>query len=256
MQMGLEEKVALITGSHRGTGEIIAKQLQEEGAKVIFHGLTESDLQSFDENDLCVWGDIGTQSGSDQVLSQVRQLADTVHILVNNYGTAGRGGWQKSTSEDWIDLYEKNTLSAVRMIEGTLPLMMHAGYGRIVNLGTVGSTRPNTRMPHYYASKGALANLTISLMKELSGTGITVNLVSPGLIRTPEVEESFLVRGQKNGWGNTFEEIEHHIADNPLGRISTREEVADLVVFLSSNRASFINGQNIRIDGGALDIVQ
>jgi NAD(P)-dependent dehydrogenase (short-subunit alcohol dehydrogenase family) len=111
-------------------------------------------------------------------------------------------------------------------------------------------------MPHYYAAKGALATMTVSLAKELGGTGITVNLVSPGLIRTPEVEAAYLERGRRKGWGQTWEEIEPRVAaDIPIGRIVCREEVADLVLFLASPLSDAIHGQNIRIDGGALDIV-
>ena len=114
-------------------------------------------------------------------------------------------------------------------------------------------------MPHYYASKGALATLTVSLAKELAGSAITVNTVSPGLIRTAEVEAQYRAVAKRKGWGESWAEIEAGImaegGANPLGRIARVEEVADLVVFLASDRAGFINGQNIRIDGGAVDIV-
>jgi NAD(P)-dependent dehydrogenase (short-subunit alcohol dehydrogenase family) len=102
--------------------------------------------------------------------------------------------------------------------------------------------------------------MNVGLAQELSDTGITVNLVSPGLIRTTEVEQAFLTKAVKAGWGDTFEAAETMIvkeyAPNPLGRMATREEIADVVVFVCSQRASFINGQNIRVDGGALGIVQ
>jgi 3-oxoacyl-[acyl-carrier protein] reductase len=114
-------------------------------------------------------------------------------------------------------------------------------------------------MPHYYAAKGALANFTVSLAKTLKGTGITVNLVSPGLIRTAEVEARFTETARKRGWGETFEEAESKLTeayfDNPMERFATREDVAAAVIFLASAQAGFINAQNIRVDGGALDIV-
>ena len=143
------------------------------------------------------------------------------------------------------------------MVQRFCPKMQKGG--RVINLGTVGSTRPNSVMPHYYAAKGALATLTVNLSKELGPNGITVNLVSPGLIRTPEVESHYLTRALESGWGDDFETAEEKITEeffpNPLKRIATREEVADLVLFLASARAFFINGQNIRVDGGAVDIV-
>jgi NAD(P)-dependent dehydrogenase (short-subunit alcohol dehydrogenase family) len=98
--------------------------------------------------------------------------------------------------------------------------------------------------------------MTVSLAKEVAGTGVRVNLVSPGLIRTPEVEARFLEEGRAKGWGTTWEEVEPHVArDIPIGRIVRREEVADLVAFLASPRADALHGQNIRIDGGALDVL-
>ncbi len=114
-------------------------------------------------------------------------------------------------------------------------------------------------MPHYYASKAALANLTSSLAKEVGELGITANLVSPSLIRTEEVETYYMRIAIENGWGSTFKEAEKSIvssyAPNPMGRMATRLEVANVVLFLASSRASFINGQNIKVDGGALDLI-
>ena len=107
--------------------------------------------------------------------------------------------------------------------------------------------------------KGALANLGVSLTQELAGTGITVNTVSPGLIHTPDLEAGYRIRANKKGWGDNWSEIERHIVredfPNPCERLCTREEVADLVLFLCSENAGFINGQNIRIDGGAIAYV-
>ena len=104
--------------------------------------------------------------------------------------------------------------------------------------------------------KQALANMSVGLAKEVAGTGIRVNLVSPGLILTPEVQAAYLAKGKRAGWGDTWEQIEPHVAkDIPIRRIARREEVAALVTYLCSPLADAIHGQNIRIDGGSLDIV-
>ncbi|MFV2089224.1 MAG: SDR family NAD(P)-dependent oxidoreductase [Pseudomonadales bacterium] len=264
MQLQLEGKTALVTGSYRGTGLIIARQLLAEGVEVWVHGLETGQAEAAVQElggGIPVTGDITTEAGSESLFGALADhrrgtLGDCPEILINNYGTATPGGWTSSNSGDWIDAYQNNVLSAGRLIAHFLPAMKEASWGRIINLGTVGSTRPNARMPHYYAAKGALATMTISLAKEVAGTGIRVNLVSPGLILTPEVRAAYLASGKKKGWGSTWEEVEPHIArDIPIGRIVTREEVAALVTFLSSPLADGIHGQNIRIDGGALDIL-
>lgn len=266
MDLNLENKNVLITGSNRGTGNDIAKAFLEEGARVFVHSLSEGASETACEalaNDLALplWGDITTDVGADQVLAQYL-AQDFAHgqqldVLINNYGEARRGKWSTTSTEDWIKLYDINTLSIVRMVQRFLPHMPNNG--RIINLGTIGSTRPNSMMPHYYAAKGALATLTVSLSKEAGARGITVNLVSPGLIRTPEVESSYLERAKKEGWGDSFQAAEAKITENyfpnPLGRIATRREVSNVVLFLSSELASFVNGQNIRVDGGAVDYV-
>jgi 3-oxoacyl-[acyl-carrier protein] reductase len=260
VDLELKGKVVMVTGSNRGTGLVIARAFEQEGAQVIVHSMAEQQRsEEWSDQVIAVSGDITTDEGAQAVLNQVNSHCDALDVLVNNYGTGQAGTWNSASSNDWVEVYQKNTLSVLRMVQAFSPAMAARKNGRIVNLGTIGSTRPNRQMPHYYASKGALANMTVSLAKELSGTGVTVNLVSPGLIRTPEVESGFLKRAQQAGWGNTFDEAESEIAaaffPNPLNRIATREEIADVVVFLASRRASFINGQNIRVDGGAVDIV-
>lgn len=257
MKLGLNNRTALVTGSHRGTGQIIAKQLLEEGATVLVHGLQPGQAEASVEEiggGIAVSGDITRDDGAD-ALAQL--CADhQVDILINNYGTADPGSWSESSADDWIEAYQKNVLSAQRMIRHLLPPMQQRGWGRIINLGTVGSSRPNARMPGYYAAKGALANMTVGLAKEVADSGVRVNLVSPGLILTPEVEAAYLAKGQREGWGNSWAEVEPHVAkDIPIRRIARRQEVAALVAFLSSDVADAIHGQNIRIDGGAVDIV-
>ncbi|HQN42401.1 MAG TPA: SDR family oxidoreductase, partial [Pseudomonadales bacterium] len=171
-------------------------------------------------------------------------------------GAAEAGQWGELTTADWLASYQLNVLSASRMIDAWLPGMKQQGWGRILQLGTLGTDRPGGSMPHYYAAKGALLTLTLGLAQSLPASGITVNILSPGLILTPEVEASFRRRAQRQGWDGDWSQIEARSVQerhpNLIGRIARRDEVADLALFLVSERASFITGQNIRIDGGAL----
>ena len=263
MHIDLKGKTALVTGSNRNTGTIIAEALQASNANVIVHS-NASDGSAADTArslgcDHWVEGDIATDDGCTAVLAGLESKAGGVDILVNNYGTASFGKWDSTDSGDWLDMYQKNVLSVARLVRGTVPVMKKRQWGRIVNLGTIGSHRPGHVMPHYYSAKGALATLGVSLTQELAGTGITVNTVSPGLIRTPDLEAGYRARAEKKGWGDEWADIEKHIVEqdfpNPCGRLANREEIAHLVVFLCSDQAAFINGQNIRIDGGAIAYV-
>jgi NAD(P)-dependent dehydrogenase (short-subunit alcohol dehydrogenase family) len=257
MDLGLSGRSVLVTGSYRGTGQIMARTFLDEGADVWVHGLEPGQAEAAVEalgGGRPVTGDIRTEAGSDALIEAL--AGHTPDVLINNYGAVERGRWVSSDSDAWIAAYQLNVLSAARLINYCLPAMKSMDQARIINLGTVGSTRPNAGNPHYYAAKGALATMTVSLAKEVAGTNIRVNLVSPGLILTPEVQAAYMETGARKGWGNTWEEVEAHVAkDIPIGRIVTREEVASLVAFLASPLADGIHGQNIRVDGGSLDIV-
>lgn len=256
MDLQLNGRTALVTGSHRGTGLIIARTLLAEGVDVFVHGMTAEQAQAAVEQldgGIPLSGDITSEAGSRELIEALPRTPD---ILINNYGTAEPGKWHNTSTEDWLELYQKNVLSATRLIQHCLEDLREREWGRIINLGTVGSTSPNSRSPHYYSAKGALATMTISLAKEVAGTGITVNLVSPGMIATPEVIDSYLAAGKRNGWGEDWDSVQQHVArDIPIRRLVTREEVADLVVYLCSPRADGIHGQNIRVDGGGLGTV-
>lgn len=266
MDLDLEDKVALVSGAHRGTGSEIARELAREGAHVLVHGFEpgqakhvvdaiRADGGRADE----VWGEIRDDAGASAVHAAALALAPRVDILVNNYGVAEGGGWFRSDTADWIDQYQKNVLSAVRLVEAFVPAMRQTGFGRVIFLSTIGATRPAARMAHYYAAKTALLAASVSLAQHVANTGITVNTVSPGLIATDEVRAMLARTAEREGLAGSDDEKERaaieRIAPNPIGRAARTEEVAALVAFLASGRAGYIHGQNIRIDGGAVGIV-
>ena len=151
-------------------------------------------------------------------------------------------------------------LSGVRLAQRLTPGMRERGFGRVVFVGTVGTVRPAARMPHYYAAKAALPSVTLSLAKELSGSGVTVNLVSPGIVATDEVLERFAARARERGLGTDRASVERVILEefmpNPTGRVGGPEDVGALVAFLCSERAAYVNAANVPIDGGAADAVR
>lgn len=263
MDLGLTGKTALVSGAHRGTGAVIARQLAQEGAVVAVHGPAEGDsdqvVHEIEQSGLTVFavhGDLTTDEGADLAIRQVSKKSAPPHILVNNWGGVAPGRWAETDAKTWHADYERNVLSMVRLSSRVADHMKERGAGRIISLGTLGTIQPAARTPHYYAAKSALAAASASLARELGPYGITVNLVSPGLIRTDEVETHFKARAERKGWGSDWAEIEKRAMEemgggNPSGRMSTREEVAAAVLFLAGEPASHISGINLRVDGGA-----
>ena len=267
MDLGLSGKRALVTGSNRGTGAVIARVLAAEGATVLLHGNAAGDqeriaaeLARAGHAAHAVSGDITTDAGAASLVDQVTALLGGLDILVNNFGQPSGSKWTTAVTDDFIASYQANALSAVRMIRAFLPDMRERAFGRVIQITTIGTTRPNSRMPDYYAAKAALANMTVSLAKEVSGSGVTVNTVSPGLIHTAETEAYLRSLAARRGWGGEWAEIEargvQEITQSRASRMARPEEVAALVAFLASTQAAHLHGANFRIDGGATDVVQ
>ncbi|MDA0954854.1 MAG: SDR family oxidoreductase [Proteobacteria bacterium] len=260
MDLQLRGRTALVTGAYRGTGRAIAEGLAREGVQVWLHGFdrsaTEAACQGIENARPLV-----NALDSDEAIAELLATlgAQGLDILVNNYGRASRGQLTPFKLDAWLEMYEVNVLSAARLSSALLPKLEASKAGRIIHLGTIGALKPAAENPHYYAAKGALATLTVSMAQALAGTRIRVNLVAPGIIRTEEVVEMLTRRARQEGLATDWASVEAHATrhwyPNLLGRLAEREEVADLVTFLASDRAAFLHGQLLRIDGGAIPIV-
>ena len=266
MDLGLDGKVALVTGSYRGTGTGIARMLAAEGATVLVHGFTPGQAEATvaampDHGGRCrvVTGDIGSDAGTDALVAQVRDTVGRVDIVVNNYGVAEGRDWATSDAGTWHASYDTNVVTAVRVTRAFLPDMQAAGWGRVVFVSTVGATRPGDRIPEYYAAKGALPSIAVSLSKHLAGTGITANCVSPGIIATAEIVERFTEQARRQGTPTDWPSVERLILDsrmaNPSGRVATPDDIGRFVAFVVSEPGWHLNGAHLRFDGGAADAV-
>jgi NAD(P)-dependent dehydrogenase (short-subunit alcohol dehydrogenase family) len=265
MNLELDGKVALVTAAYRGTGAGIARVLAAEGATVLVHGhepgQPDATLASIvDTGGRChaVVGDLRTEEGTASVVRAARDAVDRVDIVVNNFGMPDGSDWDTSDTESWHGSYETNVVSAVRITQAFLPDMRTTNWGRIVFLATVGATRPGDGIPEYYAAKGALPSVAVSLAKHLAGTGITVNCVSPGIIATPEVVERFTERARRDGLGTDWASVQERMLEampNPSGRVPMPEDVGRFVAFVVSEPGWHLNGAHLRFDGGAAGVV-
>lgn len=258
MDLRLSGRRALVTGSYRGTGAGIARSFAAEGAHVLVHGFEAgqpdavvAEIEAGGGSCEAVIADIGDDAGA----AALADAAGEVDIVVANYGAPVGSAW--SSMDDWAAEWDRNVLSAVRVVQPFTAGMVDRGWGRVVVIGTVGSRMPGTHNPGYYAAKAGLPVLVRTLAKELRGTGVTANLVSPGMIATVEVREMLTKRAAKRGLDTDWESVHawaiEHAMPNLTGRIPDPIDIGRVVAFVASEPGWHLNGAEIPLDGGTID---
>ncbi|MEN7430238.1 3-oxoacyl-ACP reductase FabG [Chromobacterium sp. TRC.1.1.SA] len=243
--MSLQGKVALVTGASRGIGAAIADALAAEGVVVIGTATSESGAAAIHER-LSTAGGAGrvlnvTEEGAVEALVEsVEKEFGAVAILVNNAGITRDGLLMRMKDEDWDAIMDTNLKSVFKTSKAVMRGMMKARSGRIINIASVVGVMGNAGQANYAAAKAGIIGFTKSMAREVGSRNITVNCVAPGFIDTdmtralPEAQREALV-GQIS-----------------LGRLGDAKDIADAVVFLASDRASYITGQTLHVNGGML----
>ena len=252
------KKVALITGAGRGIGSEIARSLTSRDYAIIIASRTESDLVKLTEelavdsnSVLIVSEDLSKLDGIERTLEKSLNFFGRIDCLVNNVGgPIGRGNFFEIDDNSWLETFELNVMSLVRMAKLIHPVLSKSTCGRIVSVGSATSRQPGYFDPHYSSAKSALANTTKHLANIFAKDGITVNLVSPGPISTEGFFKSFVNTTSSAHDLALREHIVRLERDIPLGRLGLPSDVAELVNFLLSDQASWITGSEFVIDGG------
>ena len=260
MDLGIKGRLALVTGSTTGIGRAIAATLAAEGAHVIVNGRNEATVKdavaalSRTGSAHGIAADLATAAGTRKVVDALAGIGP-VDILVNNVGYFEVKEFATISDRDWLDMFELNVMSGVRLSRALLPGMLERNWGRIVFIASDQSAKPNPGMAHYAMSKAAQVSIARSLAELTKGTRVTVNsaLVAP---TWSEGVEAFLGKIAP-GLGKTVDEMrtayfETTGASSLLQRWAKPEEIAAQIAFLCSERAAAINGAAQRVDGGII----
>jgi NAD(P)-dependent dehydrogenase (short-subunit alcohol dehydrogenase family) len=248
MELGLAEKVCVVTGSTGGIGLVVARQLKAEGARVVTSGRRGEGI-----GDLHVSGDLARPGQPERVVEEAVRAFGRIDVLVNNVGLAYQAKLDDLTDAQWDELWQLNVMSYVRAIRAAVPHMRAQGGGTIVNLSSTAGKRPSTGMPNYTVTKAAVLSLSRLVADTYAKDGIRCNAVAPG----PTATEAWLGDGGlADQQGGVRDEVLAKVgAGRPLGRLAEPEEIASVVVFLCSERASYVTGAAWSADGGTVPII-
>lgn len=240
------EKIALVTGSSRGIGRAAVRKLAAAGYAVCINYRERQDcadalveeLTAAGQRAMAVQADVSVRQQVNDMVRRVEDAFGPVSLLVNNAGVAGQAQFQDVTDEMWHRYFSTNVDGAYHAIQAVLPAMLHAHEGCILNISSIWGQRGASCEVTYSCTKAALIGLTRSLASELAPTHIRVNCIAPGVIKTDMLDAL------------PPEVLPQLAEETPLRRLGTPEDIAHAAAFLASEKADFITGQVLTVDGG------
>jgi NAD(P)-dependent dehydrogenase (short-subunit alcohol dehydrogenase family) len=250
VDLGLRDRLCLVTGSTGGIGLATTRLLVDEGARVVTSGRSEAPGVG---EALHVRADLSRPGEPERLVAEAGEL----DVLVNNAGYAEQRDFLSLTDQHWDEAWQLNVMSYVRAIRAALPGMRERGRGVIVNVSSTAGKRPSTGMPEYSVTKAAVLSLSRLVADLYAGDGIRSNAITPG----PTATEAWLGEGgladqQAARSGKTRDEVLEAVGKGrPLGRLAEPEEIAAVIAFLCSDRASYVTGAAWSADGGTVPII-
>lgn len=260
MDLGISGKTAIIGGSSQGMGLAIAEGLAKEGCNVLLCARNKQSLAAAkqkiltltDEHKVATLSvDLSLPNSAKDIVQAASSRWGSVDILVTNTGGPTPGQPSTFSDEDWDAAYQKVFYNVVRLCREVLPQMRHHGWGRIINLLALSARQIEDNLSLSSTTRAAVVAFSKNLSEEVAADGITVNNVLPGSIMTDRLVEITHMQAQHHGYSQESA-MASRVGNIPTGRLGRPEEMADLVAFLASNRAGFINGLSIPLDGGQL----
>jgi 3-oxoacyl-[acyl-carrier protein] reductase len=255
VDLGLQDRVCIVTGSTEGIGLETARMLAEEGARVATCARREEAPRVGEA--LHFAADLARPDAPAELVARVEEELGHVDALVNNVGVAYQVGFEELSENDWEEMWQLNVMSYVRALNAVLPGMRERGFGRIVNVSSTAGKRPSTGMPNYSVTKAAVLSLSRLVADLYAKDGVLCNAVTPGPTASPAwLADGGLADQAATRSGRSREEALAGVAKGrPLGRLAEPEEIAAVIVFLCSDRANYVTGAAWSVDGGTVPII-
>src|SRR3954454_7395504 len=243
MDLGIEGRAAVVTGASRGIGLATARALEAEGVQVL-HVARSSGL------------DVTKPGAAAEIVSECERRFGQLDILVNNAGTSRNRSLEELTDDEWDEQWELHVMASMRLMRAAVPGMLERGWGRVVNVGSSSGKRPSLSNPAYSVTKAAQLALSRVFADTYADRGVLVNAVAPGPVESPLwMADGGLADQAAERSGVTREEaLEAARSKIPIGRFGTEDEIAAVIAFLCSERASDVLGSTWSVDGGAVPL--
>ncbi len=243
MSSEFDGRVAIVTGAAMGIGQAVARLLAESGAKVALLDRAEADTSFMGEDALAITVELTDEAAVNDAVAQAADHFGRIDVVSNNAGIQRYGTAESTTQEQWDEVMDANVRSAVMVTRAAIPHLRRTK-GSVVNMASVQSLASQRNVLAYTASKHALLGVTRSTALDLAADGIRVNCVAPGSVDTPMLSWAISLDPNPGRLKRVIDSM------HPLGRIARPEEVAECVLFLASNKASFVTGTCLVVDGG------
>lgn len=254
MSKEFEGKRVLVTGGTKGIGNAIVHRLLSAGATIMTAARTIS--EDLPDSVGFIQADVSTPEGTEKIIKDTLEKLGGLDVLINNVGgsSSSTSGALALSDEDWISTFNANLFASVRLDRGFLPTMINQHKGIIVHISSIQRRLPGNMTMAYSAAKAALTNYSKNLATQFGSEGIRINTVAPGFTETKAAERLIERMSQNSGkdYNGARQELMDALGGIPLGRPAKPEEVAELVAFLASDRASYITGCEHTIDGGII----